>query len=412
MSWSALPENPFRRLITVFFGILLGVYTGLISAPLFAQGEFIPRGQPIPETIRYVRNAETGVLTRVSARMSQATMNGSAYHTFNLPVPASRLGQLGKAAIKRGLPGLGWGMVFKDLVNGAGWAIDELRQQVVSTPAQEPEPLGDVAYCKMVGQGVMRCASNPARVVDLYAHDNTNPEYVSWHFRTDRGRNEACALNAGGVRVICYDIVTVVRPTQGWGGYSNGNQGTDAVPVSDADLGNLLKQSPQVINAILVDPDTGAPIRTPELIDALNALRQQLEAANGLEPGPDLLPSDDYSDAVPNETEWPEFCMWADVVCDFIEWWKDDGPPPEKPEVPWDIENPTDLQQSWSSGLGGGSCPSPHQFTVEFMGWSVSPSFTFEPVCGFATMMRPVILSMATIIAVLIVAGIRGTKDA
>lgn len=412
MSWSALPENPFRRLIPFFLGLFVAAYGVALSLPSYAN-EYIPRGQPIPETIRYVRNAETGVLTRVSARMSQATMNSSTYHTFNLPVPASRLGQLGKAAIKRGLPGLGWGMVLKDLVNGAGWAIDELTQQVTSSPGQAAGELGDVAYCTSLGSPY-RCASTPERVVDLYETYNTNPDYGRWIFRTDRGRNEACAYHAVHVNslTVCLDIRTVQRPSAGWGGYENGNAGSDPVVVSDADLGNLLKQSPQVINAILIDPETGAPIRTPELIDALNALRQQLEAANGLEPGADLLPSDDYTDTVPSETDWPEFCMWADVVCDFIEWWKDDGPPPEKPEVPWDIENPSDLQQSWSSGLGGGSCPSPHQFTVEFFGTSVSPEISFEPLCGFATMMRPVIISMATILAVLIVAGIRGTKDA
>ncbi len=383
-------------------GAFVAMYSLAMVFPSMAQ-EHIPRGQPIPQNVRWVNATATGANTTASASMWQAATGNTTYHKVPVHVSAGTLGKLAKGALKRGLPVVGWGMAFRGIVDGAGWAIDELRQQVVSTPAEEPEPLGEVAYCKQQLVGVMRCASNPQRVVDLYELDNTNPEYVNWHFRTDRGRNEACALNAGGVRVICYDIVTVIRPTQGWGGYANGNQGTEAVPVSDADLGNLLKQNPQIVNAILVDPDTGAPIRTQELTDAMNNLRRSLEAANGLEPGSDMLPSDDYSQTQPSETSLPEFCAWATYVCDFIDWYKaDDSEFKELPEHEIQID-----PDSWSSGIGEGSCPAPLVTTWTFMSTPARFEFDYEPSCQFAQTMRPFLITCALICAAFIMAGLR-----
>lgn len=84
--------------------------------------------------------------------------------------------------------------------------------------------------------------------------------------------------------------------------------------------------------------------------------------------------------------------------------------PPERPEVPWDETPPEPVQ--WSSGLGGGQCPAPHQVTVTLGGYSASPTFEYTPLCTAATYLRPVLIGAATILAAVIVAGLRQNKNA
>lgn len=358
--------------------------------------------------IRSTGATATGVRTTATL---EATFTGTVggVKTYGVPVPvsSSTLGSLAKSALKRGAGAYGWYTVAKALIDGAGWAINELQQQVV-VPGVDREPLTGVVYC--TPQSV--CTSTQASYLALFEGKNNGLGTLSaCGFKSPTGPVLCTLMANNGWQVIKdFNVGLNIRPVEPTD--TNGNPGSDPVPVSDYDLGQLLKQSPQVINAILVDPETGAPIRTQELVDAMNALRRQLEAANGLDPGIDLAPTDDATKTEPRESQWPEFCNWATVVCDFIEWVKTDEQPGEKPEVPWEEENPADVSQSWSSGLGGGSCPAPATFTVSLAGQSATPEFSFEPICQFGTTMRPVIIALATIIAGLIIAGVRGTKDA
>lgn len=411
-------RTSFQRLTLLY---IVGALVALYSFAMLAQ-DYIPRGQPIPQSVRWVNATATGANTSASAMWTNATGN-TTYHKVPVHLSAGTLGKLGKAAIKRGLPVVGWGMALRGIVDGAGWAIDELTQQVISSPGVPQGDLGPTAYClTMAPSGQLRCSSTPGQL-SAFAHQTANSWLGSGYLYS-----QPCHVGGfmgAGRRYNCFrpDINQTISsvayeseytmPNGGWpSNFTNDNFSSPPVPVSDADLGNLLKQNPQIVNAILIDPDTGAPIRTQELTDALNDLRRSLEAANGLEPGSDILPSDDYSQVQPSETQWPEFCGWATPVCDFITWFKDDGPEPEKPEVPWEIESPTDIQQTWSSGLGGGSCPSPHQFSVSLAGYTANPEFSYDPICGFANIMRPVVISLATILGVMMIAGFRSTKDA
>lgn len=376
----------------------LGFIAVLLASVMAHASEYIPRGQPVPQSIRWTNATPTGVGTRASASW---TFGGTtSHHTFPVPVSSSTLGKLAGAAVRRGLPIAGWGLVLRDLVNGAGWMIDELHQQVTSQPTGTDAPPGSVVWCSVEIEGL--CSSSVAGAVAA-----CNSRWGGCSIRSEDANT--LQLNRtpppGKGDIAQFNKLTITQPTFDWG------TGLPAETVPDAVLGQALRNSPEVVNAILIDPVTGAPIRTQELVDALNDLRRSLEAANGVEtPGDDVLPSQDFAEPQPSETSWPGFCDWATPVCDFIDWVKAEEPPSERPEVPWEEEPP--VASSWTSGLGGGTCPPPVSFTVTVAGVSASPEFDYTGLCSFATSMKPVILALAAIVAAMIIGGIRSTKDA
>lgn len=403
-----------------FVGLSLGLFVVLLSA-LMAQAtaaDYIPRGQPIPHNVRWTGATASGVNTRVGASW---IWNGTTTH-HNVPVPygSSSIGAAAKKVIGRGLPYVGWAMTLRDIVNGAGWVIDELGRQV-QVPAQPSQPLGDVVYCvprSIAGVDLsgLACVNSPEEM----------PQAVDrlWNSYGFGYRSGPTASGSGylvGIKRLSsgssYGSVQFgrrIKPSSGWSESDhNYSAGTDAVPVSDFDLGQALRDHPQVVNAVLIDPETGAPLRTSELVAALNDLRKALEAANGLPAGEDITADPTWSDpetVTPHESPWPGFCDWATTVCEFIDWVKAPDDAPDRPEVPWDETPPEPVQ--WSSGLGGGECPAPHQVTVSIMGYSASPTFEYTPLCTAATYLRPVLIAVATIVAAFIVAGLRQSKDA
>lgn len=379
---------PFFRLTWFFAALFLSAAVGVVYAGVNVN----------PTSIRHTATTATGVRTAVTLEATfSGTVNGVKNYAVPVAVSSGTLGNLAKAAMKRVAPGVGWYMTAKGIIDGAGWVISELQDQVMVPATGTNSPSGTTMWC---GGSPLRCATSHAGAVAIAQH-----VYGYGVFKRDDGAFWHVTINPGGGTLV-FGRRVVNQPTFDW------SSGLDSYPVTDQQLGELLKQSPQVVNAVLIDPETGAPIRTQELTDAINDLRKSLEAANGMAPGPDVLPTDDPSKTQPMESQWPGFCSWATTVCDFVDWVRTEPAPDEKPEVPWEEDTPGSITQSWSSGLGGGSCPSPVSFSVSLGGVTSTPEFEFTPICSFGTTMRPVIISLAAIIAGFIIAGVRGSKDA
>lgn len=83
-----------------------------------------------------------------------------------------------------------------------------------------------------------------------------------------------------------------------------------------------------------------------------------------------------------------------------------DGEALVDPEVPWS-EAVSGEGESWSSGLGGGSCPAPIADTVTVAGYSATIEFSFGPLCEFAIYLQAVVLAMASVLSGYIIAGVR-----
>lgn len=104
----------------------------------------------------------------------------------------------------------------------------------------------------------------------------------------------------------------------------------------------------------------------------------------------------------PDAADWPLFCEWAPVICDWLEWTKEMPEDMEPEEFPIEELTVADIRKDYNSGLGGGSCPSP--VTTSFMGSQIV--FSYETACyGARTYFKPVLLMIAGIIAAFIIVG-------
>ncbi|WP_226977766.1 virulence factor TspB C-terminal domain-related protein [Xanthomonas sp. LMG 12461] len=347
-----------------------------------------------PTSARYAATTATGVRSTVTLEASfTGSVNGVRNYAVPVEMPSSTLGTLARGALKRGFAAYNAYLMVKGIVDAAGWAIDELKNQVVAPATAQTLQPGSKAWCATVG-GEMRCTTTTGgaiAIAGLQFQNCTSAEFESpdnYLIVSCRNGNDRLAL----AKTVTQQAVV---------NYGSGT--TSDTVIDDGQIGDLMKKSPEVVNAILIDPDTGAPIRTQEITDAMNALRKQLEAANGVDPGPDSVPTDDPSKTQPMESQWPTFCSWAGKVCDFVDWMRSDGEP-EKELPERDIEiNPN----SWSSGIGGGSCPAPETFTVNVAGSSGQGEFSWQPLCDFSTLLRPFLIVVASIAAAMILAGLR-----
>lgn len=397
------PGHSVRRLSAWALGALVAVL-GLLTT-VSAQ-EYIPPGQPIPQGIRWVNATATGANTSAYAKWTNA-FGQTSYHRFPVPVSSATLGSLARGAIRRGLPLAGWAVTFRSLLDGAGWAIDELQGQVMIPGREQPE-LNAEGWCHYRSSGwtCFNSLQDVRSYVDETYAEPQRAKYGGGPLQTVESGPTSYNLILTHANGAQSNWVVHWRTTSGAvNGYP---ASVEAQPVTDADLGNMIKSQPVVVNAVLIDPNTGAPIRTAELVDGLNKLARELAAREGVDPPPDLEPDDDFANEVPSETEWPGFCDWAYVVCEFIEWVKDTGPDPEKPEVPIDELQPSDFVQEWSSGLGGGSCPAPVTFSI----LDGDGEFSYEPICNFVDTLRPMFIAMALLMGAFIVAGVRSGKNA
>lgn len=402
-----------RLILHALFGLFVATQAVLAAYPVHAGGgTLLPPNQPTPQNIRWVNATPGGVDTSVNGSIPKPT-GGSSHFKLRVPVSAATLGALANGFMKRGVPMIGAALTLKQLIEGAGWAIDELTGQV-QDPGTPLEPLGEGAWCLQTQGGIMRCASSPGQLTQS-AHLASSPgtreqPCVVASYHETGGANYQCRRPSDGAMLGSGRDNFYPKPASGWDGWLNENPFSPPTDIPDADVGNLVKNNPQVVNAILIDPETGAPIRTPELVAALNAYRRAFEAANGIDPGPDLDPQTDYSEHTPSQTDWPEFCGWASIVCDFMDWFRDDTSPDlgEKPEVPVEEMDPSEIEQSWSSGLGNGSCPAPYSTPVLDGYFEIQ----WQPVCDIVDYLRPFLIAIALAVAACIVAGVRVGKNA
>lgn len=382
------------------FYLLAAVFGLTFSAGLvFAQAA----PSVVPVGISPVSAAPGGLQTMATYQASGA---GAANGYYSRPVLVSNntLGGLAKGMLRRSVPVAG--MVAA--VAAAGWVIDELSGQVLSgPPVPTSVPPGGTYYVDSL-QGKSHpsamasaqfMASNYSGFYVIDPLVNCQPPNASGAYacqaRLGQHSNPNNFLFPGNfVRINnTSDPINLTGPI------------SQPVPVSDAQLGQLVKDSPQLWNEALRNPD-GSVNRNPDVMAEADRLRDALTSP------------DPVTNPTPNpEAEWdtgqqggdpqaggaadlPEFCGWASIVCQLADYLMDDGDDSED-QAP--VEIVPDLSVSWSSGFGGGSCPAPVQFEV--MGGDVVIPFDF--LCELAVYIRPVVLAGAALMALMIVGGFR-----
>lgn len=118
---------------------------------------------------------------------------------------------------------------------------------------------------------------------------------------------------------------------------------------------------------------------------------------NPSEPGQDL-PPDNSSDS-----EWPAFCVWAAIVCDFINWFREEPTIPDLPILP--VEDVSVGRVPWSLNLGGGSCPPDVLVNLPY---GKTMNFSYAIPCSIlSTYIYPIVMLISAILSVYILSGIK-----
>lgn len=409
-------KNHIRRLSVALVVFLLVLSVGAVYAANDISVTALKAG--------YIRAGENGLggthwvkrvdfVTSHWQQMYDNAQRVTKYHTKQKPLSSGTIGSLGRKALRGGVYGVAAQIALEQLIDGAGWAFDELQNQV-KVPGTPKQELGTTAYCT-TGMNPQYCANAPgglSAVVHL-----VNPAIFTQPCQTNGsvGGNVrySCRRISDGATINVMTEGLFTRPVTGWPSSTvNQNPSTDDVPVSDGELGDRMRERPDLINTLLTDPRTGTPVSTPEMQQMIDELKEEIRNREGFDPqDPTTLPDVNDDTEVPNEgTEWPAFCSWATVVCEFIDWMRSEDEPYEKPEVPWE-ETPIE-QESWSSGIGGGACPAPISQSVSIGGYSASFQFEYTPICSFGTMLKPLVVATAMVLAVFIVGGWRRSANA
>ncbi len=150
---------------------------------------------------------------------------------------------------------------------------------------------------------------------------------------------------------------------------------------------NNLPQS-EVDRIIGTSPDSGTSRQLPEQAISSTSSREPVTVST----------VDPDTGTVISKTDWPAFCDWAGIVCEFIDCMTEPLSDDDGQEIP--TEEVGELQ-NYDSGLGGGSCPAGVNFTVQ----GNAVHYSFQPACDAMTWFRPILLGMCTLIAGFILVG-------
>lgn len=186
-----------------------------------------------------------------------------------------------------------------------------------------------------------------------------------------------------------------------WNGSACIGEVVTETPLSDTDIGDwaLNNLTPTQIRDILVNPETGLPEPYPELQTVQQDVSNQFDVL--LDGDPNTVPEPQFEDDVTEEKPEKSFCDYATVVCDFIEWMKEEPADENPPSLPTEVVGGELVP--YSSGLGGGSCPAAATFTLN----GQTMQIPIQPSCDLMTMFRPFLLGLSYLVAGFIVAGVR-----
>lgn len=397
-----------RRLVWFLVAFAVTLFPGVV----FAQSQ----GLPTPVHISTGAAVPVGLNSTVTfdARGLPGAANAGHYARPVL-ISNSTLGSLAGGLARRALPAA----AFLAALEAAGWAIDELTKQVITTPAQiTPTEVAPGAYWWAYNGQNYSTYSAAAGALMAHANWPGAPHTAHRHSPADSGPPENRRLafclhhSAWGPsdHFAFWYVTQYQNTTSAAMPKTFADPASPAVNATPEQLADLLKANPAAANEALRNAD-GSVNRNPDVMSAANALAAELAAnANnptvdwdtGNQTGPVADPN-----ASPTAIEFPVFCTWASKVCDFIDWARDEGEPPDDVDMPT-TELPGVV--AWNSSLGSGSCPAPHPLNLN-MGQQY---YEWTPWCDLASRIKPLVIASAAFAALLILAGVsrRSNGDA
>lgn len=369
-----------RRALCVLAALALTLGSGIV----LAQAQPLPVATGI--SARSATSAGLQTMATYDARGMASAAANAGYYSRPVLVQPSTVGGLARGLLRRAWPVA----IMVAAVEAAGWAINELTGQVMSQPP--PAPYTDGWYCANAGDGKV-CAPTRSGLVGACCFGNAH------YIVSISAQGNGVLENGGGATIQFYATEPVAYRTNGYNPHE----------ITDAEWMNMVKAKPHLWPDLLHNPD-GSVNRNPDVQAGAQALANELASTNpATQPNPSAewdsgwQEGDAEGEGGAEPMEFPEFCAWASIVCELADWVMDDPPIGDQPP---DDELPLiepELTASWSSGLGGGSCPAPVE--VEVMGADVV--FPLQPMCDMASFIRPLVLAFTALLCVYIVAGVR-----
>lgn len=343
----------------------------------------------------------------------QATGAGAAngYYTRPVLVSNSTLGGLARGLLRRSLPVAG----MLAAIEAAGWAIDQLTGQVMDRPPPKTSvPPGDYYYTdgyqNLKHPSAAAAASWTAQYLTggSYRYEVVNsltqcgtpkPSGVT-NCKAELKRIRISAPDQTAQVWVSIDVVEnlTVNPIPITAPV------TQPSPVPDSQLGELVRDNPQLHNDALRNPD-GSVNRNPDVMAGAQALANELANQDpAADPTAEWDTGYQGGDPQPSagSSDLPAFCTWAAKVCQLADWLMDDDD-----EEPAPVELPIiepDTAVTWESGLGAGSCP-PDIVVGDVMGAELV--FPLSGFCLAAEIIKPLVLAAAAFLALLIIGGYR-----
>ena len=397
--------------------LVLYTFLGLISSSkLFAQAQ----------TYTLINGIKVEAVAVSSARIASngEVLQGIQFRAQSGTTPPKfyeRAVQFGKgttgASIKNFAKGNAFQIGLSLGILGIGWAMDELTGQIYSTSPTTSTCGAGVACFNVFGgsyggshdsctydasQCMTSASQAPARV---------------------RARLNTLSYPAGRLPFTCnlYNPTTVqCIGSDGAHEYATVNSNTRSTIVTstipgtlatDTEIANQVipQLAPSSLPKLHTDTNSGAVQKTQEVLnkatDVANQYARELnpESVNATAPTASPLPVFQEKSATdtlpsPSALSLPDFCTWASFLCDA---------PIEPTDSNWTVasmitEDEIELE-TYSSGLGSGSCPSPETFIV----YGTSISYSYQPMCDLSAVVRIFVLIFAYLSSIYILLGIR-----
>ena len=172
--------------------------------------------------------------------------------------------------------------------------------------------------------------------------------------------------------------------------------GPESTTTTTTETGDNIVTNTQTTTNISYGPTTITTSETTTTTTYTNGNHTSTETTTET---PGELPVTEPSGGGGGVAQFPEFCDWATVVCDFIDWFQE---PFDAPEVDWPLIEDQDYEEEFTFTLAA-SCPDP--YTIEL---SLFPpvQFNWQPFCDLAGFIKPLVLASAAIFAAFISLGI------
>ena len=388
---------------------------------------------------------ESGAKAEVVAKVTQPADTGKAAKTL-----ADRLGKAkdyAKNAGKASIPAFLGGAAVQALVDGVGWVMDEGGK--VTKPYNPDSSTGDEPYtqyrysldfnyaysgspsgvCQIwntknlynnwagkyyysagVGPGFGRCLApnyqsgwHISRIPNpLYQQQSTPPQQTVTDQELETALKNALESNNPALAAA---IAEAIKAAYSYDGSEGQDDSTSTIAIGTANdmneavdrafdnpTPNATSDKPsgyykitdgeKTIEGYVTTPDTSAKTDTQTKTETTTDPVTGNQTTTGTSTG---------------SFELPAFCSWAAIVCDWINWTKEE---PQEPELKPVFEEINVPYTPFSIANFNAQCPPDENLSLNLMGQEMSFVFPMKPFCDFFSGIKPFVIALASFWAV------------